>query len=355
MWEKLKKFEEEYESLSRKLADPDVISDPKEFQRVAKAHAELEEIVSKYREYKKLLKELEETKLLVHEDEELRDLAKEEMKNIEDELTRLEEEIKMALLPKDPMDERSIIMEIRAGAGGEEAALFAADLFRMYARYAERKGWKVEVLDRNETGIGGYKEVVFRIEGFGAYSRLKFESGVHRVQRVPITESSGRIHTSTATVAVLPEVEDVEVEIREEDLKIETFRASGRGGQYVNKTDTAVRITHIPTGIVVSCQDERSQYKNKQRALSILRSKLYEMERVKKESEIASLRRSQVGMGERSEKIRTYNFPQNRVTDHRIGLTIHNLEKVLDGDLDEIIEALIVADRSEKLARLAVA
>ncbi len=355
MWEKLKKLEEEYESLSKKLADPNIVSDSKEFQRIAKAHAELEEIISKYREYKKLLQELEEAKLLAEEDEELRDLAKEEVKLLESELSRLEEEIKMALLPKDPMDERSIIMEIRAGAGGEEAALFAADLFRMYARYAERKGWKVEILDKNETGIGGYKEIVFRVDGFGAYSRLKFESGVHRVQRVPVTESSGRIHTSTATVAVLPEVEEVEVEVREEDLKIETFRASGRGGQYVNKTDTAVRITHIPTGIVVSCQDERSQYKNKQRALSILRAKLYEMERMKKESEIASMRKSQVGTGERSEKIRTYNFPQNRVTDHRIGLTVYNLEEVLDGDLDEIIEALIVADRSEKLSRLVAA
>jgi len=355
MWEKLNKLEEEYENLSNKLSDPKLVQDPKEFQRVAKAHAELEEIVSKYRRYKKLSKELEEVKLLAEKDEELKDVAREEAKLIEEELIRLEEELKTALIPKDPMDERNIIMEIRAGAGGEEAALFAADLFRMYARYAERKGWDVEILDRNETGIGGYKEIVFRIIGKGAYSRLKFESGVHRVQRVPITESSGRIHTSTATVAVLPEVEDVEVEIKEDDLKIETFRASGRGGQYVNKTDTAVRITHLPTGIVVSCQDERSQYKNKQRALSILRAKLYEMEREKKESEIASLRKSQVGSGERSEKIRTYNFPQNRVTDHRIGLTVYNLEEVLDGNLDEIIEALIVADRAEKLSRLAVA
>lgn len=355
MWEKLKKLEEEYENLSKRLADPDLIHDSKEFQKVAKTHAELEEIVAKYREYKRLSRELEENKLLAEEDEELREIAKEEIKLIEEELVKLEEELKSALIPKDPMDERNIIMEIRAGAGGEEAALFASDLFRMYARYAERKGWEVEVLDRNETGIGGYKEIVFRIIGKGAYSRLKFESGVHRVQRVPITESSGRIHTSTATVAVLPEVEDVEVEIKEEDIRIETFRASGRGGQYVNKTDTAVRITHIPTGIVVSCQDERSQYKNKQRALSILRAKLYEMEREKKESEIASLRKSQVGSGERSEKIRTYNFPQNRVTDHRVGLTVYNLEEVLDGDLDEIIDALIVADRTEKLSKLIAA
>ncbi|KUK13389.1 MAG: peptide chain release factor 1 [Synergistetes bacterium] len=355
MWERLKKIEEEYESLSKKLSDPAIVQDPKEFQRVAKTHAELEDIVIKYRKYKKLSKELEEAKLIAEEDEELREVAKEEAKLIEEELVRLEEELKTALIPKDPMDDRNIIMEIRAGAGGEEAALFAADLFRMYARYAERKGWDVEVLDRNETGIGGYKEIVFRIIGKGAYSRLKFESGVHRVQRIPVTESSGRIHTSTATVAVLPEVEDVEVEIKEEDLKIETFRASGKGGQYVNKTDTAVRITHIPTGIVVSCQDERSQYKNKQRALSILRAKLYEIEREKQESEIASLRKSQVGSGERSEKIRTYNFPQNRVTDHRIGLTLYNLEEVLDGDLDDIIEALIVADRAEKLAKLVAA
>ncbi len=355
MWEKLKKLEEEYEILSKKLADPKLASDPKELQKVAKAHSELEDIVLKYREYKKLKSELEENKILAEEDPELRELAKEEIKLLEERLEALEEELKFALIPKDPMDERNIIMEIRAGAGGEEAALFAADLFRMYARYAERRGWKVEILDRNETGIGGYKEIVFRIVGSGAYSRLKFESGVHRVQRIPVTESGGRIHTSTATVAVLPEVEDVEVEIRDEDLKIETFRASGRGGQYVNKTDSAVRITHLPTGIVVSCQDERSQYKNKQRALSVLRAKLYEMERRKKESEIASMRKSQVGTGERSEKIRTYNFPQNRVTDHRISLTLYKLEEILDGDLDEIIDALIVADRSEKLSKLAVA
>ena len=355
MWERLKKIEEEYEILSRKLADPALASDPKELQKVAKAHSELEGIVLRYREYKRLQSELEENKILAEEDSELRELAKEEIKILEEKLEALEEELKLALIPKDPMDERNIIMEIRAGAGGEEAALFAADLFRMYARYAERRGWKVEVLDRNETGIGGYKEIVFRIVGSGAYSRLKFESGVHRVQRIPVTESGGRIHTSTATVAVLPEVEDVEVEVKEEDLKIETFRASGRGGQYVNKTDSAVRITHIPTGIVVSCQDERSQYKNKQRALSVLRAKLYEMERRKKESEIASMRKSQVGTGERSEKIRTYNFPQNRVTDHRIGLTLYKLEEILDGDLDEIIDALIVADRSEKLSKLAVA
>ncbi|MCD6363773.1 MAG: peptide chain release factor 1 [Synergistetes bacterium] len=355
MWERLKKIEEEYEILSRKLTDPALASDPKELQKVAKAHSELEGIVLRYREYKRLQSELEENKILAEEDSELRELAKEEIKILEEKLEALEEDLKLALIPKDPMDERNIIMEIRAGAGGEEAALFAADLFRMYARYAERRGWKVEVLDRNETGIGGYKEIIFRIVGSGAYSRLKFESGVHRVQRIPVTESGGRIHTSTATVAVLPEVEDVEVEVKEEDLKIETFRASGRGGQYVNKTDSAVRITHIPTGIVVSCQDERSQYKNKQRALSVLRAKLYEMERRKKESEIASMRKSQVGTGERSEKIRTYNFPQNRVTDHRIGLTLYKLEEILDGDLDEIIDALIVADRSEKLSKLAVA
>jgi peptide chain release factor 1 len=287
--------------------------------------------------------------LEVEEDDELRQLIKEEIKLLEEKIERLEKELPLLLLPKDPNDEKNVIVEIRAGAGGEEAALFAAELMRMYQRYAERKGWKVEVLDINETGLGGVKEVVLRIEGKGAYSRLKYESGVHRVQRVPVTEAGGRIHTSTATVAVLPEVDEVEVEIRPEDLKIETMRASGHGGQHVNRTESAVRITHIPTGIVVSCQNERSQHQNKATALRILRAKLYELYQREQQEKIQKERRSQVGTGERSEKIRTYNFPQNRVTDHRIGLTVYNLPEVLDGDLDEFIDALIAHFRAEAL------
>jgi peptide chain release factor 1 len=287
--------------------------------------------------------------LEVEEDDELRQLIKEEIKLLEEKIERLEKELPLLLLPKDPNDEKNVIVEIRAGAGGEEAALFAAELMRMYQRYAERKGWKVEVLDINETGLGGVKEVVLRIEGKGAYSRLKYESGVHRVQRVPVTEAGGRIHTSTATVAVLPEVDEVEVEIRPEDLKIETMRASGHGGQHVNRTESAVRITHLPTGIVVSCQNERSQHQNKATALRILRAKLYELYQREQQEKIQKERRSQVGTGERSEKIRTYNFPQNRVTDHRIGLTVYNLPEVLDGDLDEFIDALIAHFRAEAL------
>lgn len=287
--------------------------------------------------------------LEVEEDDELRKLIKEEIKLLEEKIERLEKELPLLLLPKDPNDEKNVIVEIRAGAGGEEAALFAADLMRMYQRYAERKGWKVEVLDIHETGLGGIKEVVLRVEGKGAYSRLKYESGVHRVQRVPVTEASGRIHTSTATVAILPEVDEIEVEIRPEDLKIETMRASGHGGQHVNRTESAVRITHIPTGIVVSCQNERSQHQNKAIALKILRAKLYELYQREQQEKIQKQRRSQVGTGERSEKIRTYNFPQNRVTDHRIGLTVYNLPEVLDGDLDEFIDALIAHFRAEAL------
>lgn len=348
--EKLEELERKFQELELKLGDPQVISNPAELQRLAKEHSELSKIVEKYRQYKETLKRLEEAmSFFDEEDEELRELAKEEVAHLRQAAENLEKELALLLLPKDPNDDRSVIVEIRAGAGGEEAALFAADLYRMYVRYAERKGWKVELITANETGIGGYKEIVFRVEGHGAFSALKYESGVHRVQRVPVTEASGRIHTSTATVAVLPEPDEVDVEIRPEDLRIDTFRASGAGGQYVNMTDSAVRITHIPTGIVVSCQDERSQLKNRVKAMQLLRAKLYDLKLQQQQEEMASERRGQIGSGDRSERIRTYNFPQNRVTDHRIGLTLHNLEEILDGDLDELVYALATADQMEKL------
>ncbi|AIH04616.1 MAG: Peptide chain release factor 1 [Thermodesulfobacterium sp. 37_54] len=348
---KLETIERKFEDLAAKLSDPEIISDPSVYAKLAKEHSELTEIVSVFKEYKKVLKEIEENKTIIEEetDEELVDLAKEELKILEKRLEELEKLLPILLLPKDPNDEKNVILEIRAGAGGEEAALFAAELLRMYQRYAERKGWKFEILDANDTGLGGFKEVVAKIEGKGAYSRLKYESGVHRVQRVPITESSGRIHTSTVTVAVLPEVDEVDIEINPEDLKIETMRASGHGGQHVNKTESAVRITHIPTGIVVTCQNERSQHQNKATALKILRAKLYELAQREQHEKIQKERRAQVGTGERCEKIRTYNFPQNRVTDHRVGITIYNLPEVLDGDLDEFIDALIAHYRAEML------
>lgn len=348
--EKLDELEKKFKDLELKLSDPEVISNPAELQRLAKEHAELSKIVEKYREYKEVLRRMEDAMSLCDDDdEELRELAKEEVAQLKQVLETLEEELAFLLLPKDPDDDKSVIVEIRAGAGGEEAALFAADLYRMYVRYAERKGWKVELITANETGIGGYKEIVFRVEGRGAYSVLKYESGVHRVQRVPITEAGGRIHTSTATVAVLPEPDEVDVEIRPEDLRIDTYRASGAGGQHVNMTDSAVRITHIPTGIVVTCQDERSQIKNRAKAMQLLRAKLYDLELQLQHEEMAMERRGQIGSGDRSERIRTYNFPQGRVTDHRIGLTLYNLEEILDGDLDELIFALATADQMERL------
>lgn len=348
--EKLDELERKFKDLELKLSDPGVISNPHELQRLAKEHAELSKIVEKYREYKDVLRRLEDAMSLCDEDdEELKELAKEEVAQLKQVLEKLEDELAILLLPKDPDDDKSVIVEIRAGAGGEEAALFAADLYRMYVRYAERKGWKVELITANETGIGGYKEIVFRVEGRGAYSVLKYESGVHRVQRVPVTEAGGRIHTSTATVAVLPEPDEVDVEVRPEDLRIDTYRASGAGGQHVNMTDSAVRITHIPTGIVVTCQDERSQIKNRAKAMQLLRAKLYDLELQLQHEEMAMERRGQIGSGDRSERIRTYNFPQSRVTDHRIGLTLYNLEEILDGDLDELIFALATADQMERL------
>lgn len=347
---KLDSLEKEFEELNEKLQDQNVLKNPSELAKLAKRRSELEPMVELYREYKKKLFDLENAKALLSDsDPDVRKLAKDEISLLENSIAELESKLKEKLLPKDPYDEKNVILEIRAAAGGEEAALFAAELYRMYSRYAERHGWEVELLSQNPTGLGGFKEVIALIKGKGAYSRFKYESGVHRVQRVPITEASGRIHTSTATVAVLPEVEDVDVHIDEKDLKIETQRASGPGGQNVNKVETAVRVTHIPTGIVVLCKEERSQHQNKARAIKILRAKLFEMEREKQQEEIAKQRKSQVGMGERSEKIRTYNFPQNRVTDHRIGLSLYKLEAVLDGDFDEIIDALILKEREEAL------
>jgi peptide chain release factor 1 len=349
MIDKLEAIENRYVELSQKLSDPEAMKDMDEWKKMAKEHASIEEIVQKYREYKKVLDDIKSTKEIIEMDDDLKDMAQEELKSLEEKENKLLNEIKLLLLPKDPNDEKDVIMEIRAGAGGEEAALFAYDLFRMYTMYAEKKHWKYEIMSSNATELGGFKEVIFSIAGKGAYSRLKFESGVHRVQRIPTTEAGGRIHTSTATVAVLPEVEDVDVEINPNDIKIDVFRSGGHGGQSVNTTDSAVRLTHIPTGIVISCQDERSQLQNRERAMKILRAKLYEMAREEKEREISMTRKLQVGTGDRSERIRTYNFPQGRVTDHRIGLTLYKLQMVLDGDLDEIIDALLAEDQAERL------
>jgi peptide chain release factor 1 len=354
MIEKLDAIEREYEMLKEKLSDPNTFSDRERYVELGRAISELEPVVEKYREYKRVLEGIEEARMIIEEgsDPELLELAKQELDNLEERKEKVEEELKLALIPPDPNDERNVIMEIRAGTGGDEASLFAADLYRMYVRYAERKGWKVELIDAHPTDIGGFREVVFSIQGKGAYSRLKYEGGVHRVQRIPITESSGRIHTSAASVVVLPEAEEIDVEINPEDLKVEVFRASGPGGQHVNKTDSAVRITHIPTGIVVQCQDEKSQHRNKEKAMRVLRARLMELERQRRQEEIDSKRREFVKSGDRSEKIRTYNFPQNRVTDHRIGLTIKKLDSFLDGDMDEMIESLIAAEGVRKLSEL---
>lgn len=347
---KLEAFEKDFEAIEAKMADPATHGNLKELQSLARRHSHLETVVAKYREYRKTAADIEEARSLIYgSDQDMAELARDELSEKEPLLEKLEQEIRILLLPKDPNDEKSVIMEIRGGAGGEEAALFAADLFRMYTRFAEREGWKTEVLDYNETGIGGYKEIIFRIDGNGVYSKLKFDSGVHRVQRVPATEAGGRVHTSTATVAVLPEAEDVDVEINTEDLKIDTYRSSGAGGQYVNMTDSAVRITHVPTGIVVTCQDERSQLKNRVKAMAYLRAKLYDAELRRQHEELASERRGQIGTGDRSERIRTYNFSQNRITDHRIGVTLYKLDQYLDGDLYDLIEAMTVADQTERL------
>ncbi len=351
MFQKLETVEEKCIQLDKLLSDSEVIRDQKNFKKYAKERSELSELLETYKKYKKVSKELEESEQLISgNDEEIKQLAKSEAHKLTNEKTELEEKLKLLLLPKDAQDEKNILLEIRAGTGGEEAAIFVADLFRMYCKYAEEKRWKVEIMSQNITGLGGYKEIIALFEGKKVYSQLKYESGVHRVQRVPETESQGRIHTSAVTVAVLPEAEDVEVEIDQTtDLKIDVFRASGPGGQHVNKTDSAVRITHIPSGLVVSCQDEKSQHKNKAKALKILRARLFDKAMREQQSEISQERRNQVGSGDRSERIRTYNYPQGRITDHRMGLTLHNLESVLEGELDEIINQLITHFQTESL------
>lgn len=350
MFDKLDFILEKYEELSHKVSDPEIINNQAVWQKHMKEMSEMEPIVNKYREYKKAKADLAGAKeMLDSSDEELREMAKMEIVELDEKLEQYENELKILLLPKDPNDDKNVILEIRAGTGGEEAALFGADLLRMYMRYAERRGWKTEVMEMNDTGLGGIKEAVMLIKGKGAYSRLKYESGAHRVQRVPETESSGRIHTSAATVAVLPEVDDVAVEINPNDVRVDVYRASGNGGQCVNTTDSAVRLTHIPTGLVVTCQDEKSQIKNKEKAFKVLRARLYDLKLSEQNKEISEQRKSQVGSGDRSERIRTYNFPQGRVSDHRIGLTIYKLDYFLDGDIDEIIDGLITNDQAEKM------
>jgi len=351
MLDRLERIEKRYQKLDEQMAAPEVASDLKQLQVLAQERASIEAVVTKYREYKATAKSLEETRAMLGDglDEDMVALVKQEVESLETQLDHLLRELKLALLPKDPDEERDIIMEIRAGAGGDEAGLFSADLFRMYSRYAQAKGWGIDIINLNESGIGGFKEIIFEIEGKGAFSRLKYESGVHRVQRVPTTESSGRIHTSTATVAVLPKAEEVDIAINPDDLKIDIFHSGGAGGQNVNKVATAVRITHLPTGIVTTCQDERSQLRNKIKAMSVLRSRLLDMERRQQEEKITRERRSQVGTGDRAEKIRTYNFPQDRVSDHRIGLTLRNLPRILEGELDELIDALAISYQAKQL------
>jgi peptide chain release factor 1 len=351
MFERLNQIEARYEELTRMLASPEVIADSSKYQKTAKAHSDLTEIVEKYREYKDLQRGIQESRAIIAEesDAELRDYAQEELTRLEERLKQVEEELKVLLIPKDPNDEKNVVLEIRAGTGGDEATLFAAEMFRMYSRYAETQRWKVEVLSTSESGVGGLKEVIAIIEGKRVYSRLKYESGVHRVQRVPQTEQQGRVHTSAVTVAVLPEAEDVDIKIEAKDLRIDTFCSSGPGGQSVNTTYSAVRITHLPTNTVVSCQDEKSQIKNREKAMRVLRSRLYEVEMEKQQQALAKERKAMVGSGDRSEKIRTYNFPQNRVTDHRIGLTLHQLGEVMDGRLQPIIDALVTHYQAEKL------
>ena len=352
MFEKLMEVEKRFEEINRLVCEPEVVSDLPKYTALMKELKHLTPVVEKFREYKKVLKSCDDCREMLEDaalDDDLAAMAKEELEQSKKQEEQIKEELKILLLPRDPNDDKNVIIEIRGGAGGEESALFAGVLFRMYSMYAESKSFKTEIMNANETGLGGYKEISFLIEGDGAYSRFKFESGVHRVQRVPETESQGRIHTSTVTVAVLPEAEEVDFELNEKDLQIDTFRSSGAGGQHINKTSSAIRITHIPTGTVVECQDERSQHKNKEKALKVLRSRLYDMEKAKHDAEIAGERRAQVGTGDRSERIRTYNYPQGRVTDHRIGLTLYKLEQILNGDLDELIDALITADTAEKL------
>lgn len=354
MLEKLAAVDARYTELMNLMSTPEVTSNPELLMKYGQEHASLEPVVETYRRYRDVLAQIDETKTMLAEglDDDMKSMVREEMGSLEAEQETLEEKLTVMLLPKDPNDEKNVIVEIRAGAGGNEAGLFAADLFRIYTRYAEHQGWKTSMLSQNESGIGGFKEVIFQVNGHGAYSKLKYESGVHRVQRIPETESGGRIHTSTATVAVLPEIDEVEIEIDPNEVRIDIFRSSGPGGQSVNTTDSAVRLTHLPSGIVISCQDEKSQLQNKIKAFNILRARLYDLEQQRLQAEHGAARRSQVGSGDRSEKIRTYNFPQTRVTDHRIGLTTYRLESILNGEIDEFIEALIKADQEEKLKSL---
>ncbi|MBQ1844569.1 MAG: peptide chain release factor 1 [Desulfovibrio sp.] len=350
MFAKLEGLEKKYMELEQQLSQPGIYNDQEQFKKLSKAHADLKDVVELFRQYRSAKEQIEENRQLLHEDDpEIKALAQEEIKNLEARLPEIEHQLKVLLIPKDPLDEKNTILEIRAGTGGEEAALFAADLFRMYCRYAELKHWKVEIMSESPTEAGGYKEVILLISGDKVYSRLKFEAGAHRVQRVPATEAQGRIHTSAATVAVMPEAEDVDIDIRPEDLKIDVYRASGAGGQHVNKTESAVRITHIPSGLVVTCQDERSQHKNKARAMKVLASRLLALETEKQNSELAADRRSQVGSGDRSERIRTYNFPQGRCTDHRINLTLYSLDRIMQGEIDPLLEALSQAAQAEAL------
>lgn len=352
MYDKLKFIEEKYEELSLKVSDPDVINNQAVWQKHIKEMSEMEPIVNKYKDFKKVNDDLQATKELLNEsglDEEMREMAKMELSELEEKEESISDELRILLLPKDPNDEKNVILEVRAGTGGDEAALFGAELLRMYTRYAERRGWKVELMDINDTDIGGIKEAVIIIKGKGAYSRLKYESGVHRVQRVPETESNGRVHTSAATVAVLPEVDDVAVEVNPNDVRVDVYRSSGNGGQCVNTTDSAVRLTHMPSGLVVTCQDEKSQIKNKEKAFKVLKARLYDLEMTAKQAEEAAARKSQVGSGDRSERIRTYNFPQGRVSDHRIGMTIYKLDNFLDGEIDEIVDGLVTTEQAEKM------
>ena len=350
MFDKLDFITEKYDELAQKVSDPEIINNQPVWQKLIKEMGEMEPIVKAYKEYKKAKSDLADAKEILEEgDEEMRELAKMEIGELEETIENQEAELKILLLPKDPNDEKNVILEVRAGTGGEEAALFGADLLRMYTRYAERNRWKTELIDINDTGMGGIKEAIMLIKGKGAYSRLKYESGAHRVQRVPETESSGRVHTSAATIAVLPEVDDVEVDLNPNDVRVDVYRASGNGGQCVNTTDSAVRLTHEPTGLVVTCQDEKSQIKNKEKAFKVLKARLYDLEMQKQQDEIAGQRKSMVGSGDRSERIRTYNFPQGRVSDHRIGMTIYKLDTFLDGDIDEIVDGLITSDQAEKM------